>query len=195
MRSAPRFSGAPHHAAPVVFSGERPTEEERRWAIDALRAMAEAAEAVDITLAVEHLDHFEHYLSNTAAQTAALCREVGHPRCRMLYDTFHAHMEEKDVRAAIESASDMIAYVHLSENDRSTPGSGQVAWQATFETLHAIGYDGWMTVEAFGGNPDIARAMKIWRQAYESESQLARDAARFARAAWAEASAAAVRRR
>jgi D-psicose/D-tagatose/L-ribulose 3-epimerase len=177
--------GGPHHAAPVVFSGERATDAERGWAIEALRTMADAADPLEITLAVEHLDHFEHYFSNTAAQTAALCRDVGRPRCRMLYDTFHAHLEEKDVRSAIESASDMIAYVHLSENDRSTPGSGQVAWQTTFETLHAIGYDGWMTVEAFGGNPDIARAMKIWRQAYESESQLASDAARFARAGWA----------
>jgi D-psicose/D-tagatose/L-ribulose 3-epimerase len=98
--------------------------------------MADAADPLEITLAFEPLDHFEHYFSNTATQTAALCRDVARPRCRMLYDTFHSELEEKDVRSAIESASNTIAYLHLSEDYRSTPGSGKVACQTTSETLH-----------------------------------------------------------
>jgi D-psicose/D-tagatose/L-ribulose 3-epimerase len=178
----------PLQAAPTVFSGEAPTAAEREWAIEGLSAIAEAAEPLGITLAVESLNHFEHYLTTTAAETAALCRAVGHPRCRMLYDTFHAHMEEKEVSSAIEGCDDVLAYVHLSENDRSTPGSGQVAWARSFETLHSIGYDGWFTVEAFGtSHPELARQMRIWRPRFESEEQLVREAVKFARGSWAAA--------
>jgi D-psicose/D-tagatose/L-ribulose 3-epimerase len=168
-----------------VFTGAAPSEQERAWAVELLQALGPAADMHGITLAVESLNHFEHYLANTAEQTAALCREAGHPRARMLYDTFHAHIEEKDVRSAITGAADVLAYVHVSENDRATPGHGQVAWDATFAALRAIGYDGWLTIEALGDrHPRLAAQMKIWCRAYESEERLASDGLTFVRAAW-----------
>ena len=180
----------PFQAAPTVFSEAAPSSEERDWAISGVRALCEAADPLGLTLALESLNHFEHYLTTTAAETAALCREVGHPRCRMLYDTFHAHMEEKDVAAAIRGCADVLAYVHLSESDRSTPGSGQVDWATTLHTLRDIGYDGWFTIEAFGtAHPELARQMRMWRPRFESEEQLLRDGERFLRAAWADAGA------
>lgn len=178
----------PFQAAPVVFSESAPTEQEWQWAVEGLLPLAQRAEQLGLTIALESLNHFEHYLTTTAAQTAELCRAVGHPRCRMLYDTFHAHMEEKDVRAAIRSCGDVLSYVHLSESDRSTPGSAQVDWAATFETLHAIGYDGWFTIEAFGNtHPVLTQQMRSWRQRFESEEELLSEGNRFLRAAWAAA--------
>jgi D-psicose/D-tagatose/L-ribulose 3-epimerase len=77
----------------------------------------------------------------------------------------------------------VLAYVHLSENDRSTPGSGQVAWDATFTALDAAGYRGWLTVEALGdGDPELAAQMRIWRRTYDTEETLAREAIAFVRA-------------
>jgi D-psicose/D-tagatose/L-ribulose 3-epimerase len=178
----------PFQAAPTVFSGSAPTDEERKWAVGGVRALCEAADPLGITLALESLNHFEHYLTTTAAETAALCREVAHPRCRMLYDTFHAHMEEKDLAEAIRGCADVLAYVHLSESDRSTPGSGQVDWATTLRTLREIGYDGWFTIEAFGiAHPELSRQMRIWRPRFESEDRLLRDGERFLRGAWAAA--------
>jgi len=136
-----------------------------------------------VTIALEYLSRFEMYLTNTAADLAALVREVDHPRCRMMYDTFHAHIEEKDVRAALEACKDVLMHVHRSENDRATPGSGQVDWETTFAALHEIDYNGWVVIEAFGDAvPELAAATKIWRRMFESEEQLARDGAAFIRA-------------
>jgi D-psicose/D-tagatose/L-ribulose 3-epimerase len=135
-----------------------------------------------VTIALEYLNRFEMYLTNTAADLAELVREVDHPRIRMMYDTFHAHIEEKDPRAAIHACADVLVHVHLSENDRSTPGAGQVAWDETFSALREIGYDGWLAIEAFGDAlPELAGATKIWRRMFESEEQLARDGAAFVR--------------
>ena len=80
-------------------------------------------------------------------------------------------------------------HVHISENDRGTPGEGHVDWDTTFKTLKEIKYDGWMVVEAFGlALPDLAAATKIWRRMFTSEEQLSRDALRFMKSRWASCS-------
>jgi len=101
----------------------------------------------------------------------------------MLYDTFHANIEEKCIAGAIEACADKIYHVHISENDRSTPGQGAVDWKTNFDTLHKVGYDGWLAVEAFGSRlPEIAAATKIWRRMFETEMQLAKDGLAFMKA-------------
>jgi len=179
--------GAPLICGPLgaplgVFSGAPPTAEEKARAVVYLREVAPYADERGVTIALEYLNRFEMYLTNTAADLAALVREVGHPRVRMMYDTFHAHIEEKDPRAALRDCADVLVHVHVSENDRSTPGAGQVAWDETFAGLAEIGYDGWIVIEAFGDAlPELAGATKIWRRMFESEEQLARDGASFIR--------------
>lgn len=170
----------PYHSAIGLFSGAGPTKDEWKWGVDSMRSVAEHAEATGVMLAVEYLNRFETYLLNCAADTARFVAEVDHPYCRMMYDTFHANIEEKNVREAILGCAKYTAHVHISENDRSTPGTGGVRWQETFAALRETRFDGWMVVEAFGlALPAIAAATKIWRRMYTSEEQLARDALKF----------------
>jgi D-psicose/D-tagatose/L-ribulose 3-epimerase len=172
------------------FTGTGPTEEERQYAVEGLRAAAEHAATRDVTIVVEYLNRFEMYLINCAADAAALVREVDHPNCRLMYDTFHAHIEEKDPRAALQACRNVLVHFHASENDRGTPGRGQVAWDDTFAALREIGYDGWIVIEAFGDSlPELAAATKIWRRMFESEEQLARDGAAFIRDRWSSVAA------
>jgi D-psicose/D-tagatose/L-ribulose 3-epimerase len=162
------------------FSGTAPTPEERTRSVESLRAAAEYAATRDVTLVVEYLNRFEMYLVNCAEDAAALVREVGHPNCRLMYDTFHAHIEEADPRTALRSCADVLVHFHASENHRGTPGSGQVDWDTTFAALAEIDYDGWVVIEAFGDSlPDLAAATKVWRRTFSSEEQLARDGAAF----------------
>jgi D-psicose/D-tagatose/L-ribulose 3-epimerase len=162
------------------FSGTGPTREERARSVESLRAAAEYAATRDVTIVVEYLNRFEMYLVNCAEDAAALVREVDHPNCRLMYDTFHAHIEEADPRAALQSCADVLVHFHASENHRGTPGSGQVDWDTTFDALAEIAYDGWVVIEAFGDSlPELAAATKVWRRTFSSEEQLARDGAAF----------------
>jgi D-psicose/D-tagatose/L-ribulose 3-epimerase len=170
----------PYHSAIGLFSGAGPTADEWKWGVDSMRPVAEHAAKCGVTLAVESLNRFETYLLTCTADAARFVAEVDHPNCRMMYDTFHANIEEKKVREAIVHCAPHTAHVHISENDRSTPGRGNVRWAETFDAFRETGYDGWMTVEAFGlALPAIAAATKIWRRMYESEDQLAREALAF----------------
>lgn len=173
----------PFHSALGEFSGQGPTQDEWKWGVEGMRAVAEHAGTVGVKLGVEYLNRFECYFLNTAADGARFAAEVDHPSCGMMYDTFHAHIEEKSIPGAIRTLKDCINHVHISENDRSTPGQGNVRWDANFDTLKEIGYDGNLVVEAFGlALEKLVAATKIWRKMYESETQLAADALAFMKA-------------
>jgi D-psicose/D-tagatose/L-ribulose 3-epimerase len=170
----------PYHSALGYFSGAGPTADEWKWAVDSMRQVAQHAEKCKVTLGMEYLNRFECYLLNTAADGVRFCCEVNHPRCKMMYDTFHSHIEEKNTPQAIRALKDWVIHVHISENDRSTPGAGNVRWNETFDTLHEIGYNNLMVIEAFGlALKNLIPATKIWRRMYQSERQLAVDGLRF----------------
>ena len=176
----------PYHSALGIFSGKGPTADEWKWGVDSMRQVAEHAGSVGVTLGVECLNRFETYLLNTHADSARFVKEVDHPNCRMMYDTFHANIEEKCIAGAIRSCADVCCHVHISENDRSTPGTGNIRWAENFDALKEVGYDGWLMIEAFGlALPELVAATKIWRRMYKSEEQLARDGLAFMKAEYA----------
>jgi D-psicose/D-tagatose/L-ribulose 3-epimerase len=175
----------PHQVALGVFTGRGATDSEWQRCVAHLRRVAEYGAGAGVVLAEEVVNRFELYHLNTLDQAIRCVDEVDHPNCRIHLDTFHAHIEEKDPGAAIRRAGSRIAHVHISENDRGVPGTGSVAWGATFAALRDIGYDGWLTVEAFGNFlPSLAAATKIWRKLFESEDELAADAYAFLADNW-----------
>ena len=170
----------PYHSALGYFSGVGRTTDEWNWGVESMRAVAEHAGQVGVNLAVECLNRFECYFLNCHEDSVKFVREVDHPACGMMYDTFHSNIEEKNLRKALRAGGDKLIHIHISENDRSTPGEGGVRWGKTFDTISGIGYDGWMVVEAFGlALPEIAAATKIWRRMFKDEMTLAQDALHF----------------
>lgn len=180
---APTLSG-PIHSAIGVFTGSGPKPEETARSAEILARIADRARPQGLRLSIEPLNRFECYLLNDLASAAAFARGVA-PDAGVLYDTFHAHIEEKDVAAAIAADADRINLVHVSENDRSTPGRGQVRWRETFAALKAAGYQGPLIVEAFGlALPALSAATRIWRRMFDDEFMLAAEALDFMRREW-----------
>ncbi|MEO6932627.1 MAG: sugar phosphate isomerase/epimerase family protein [Chitinophagaceae bacterium] len=155
----------PFHSAHTVFAKRAPEDREYGWAAEVLHAAGEYAAPANITLALEALNRFECYLCNTMEQLKRLLALSNHPNVRAMFDTHHANIEEKNSSTAIAAIAPYLAHVHISENDRGTPGDGQVHFDQAFAALSSIGYDGWLTIEAFSRNdPDFANAIGVWRE-------------------------------
>ena len=175
----------PFHSALGEFSGAGRTDDEWNAGKEVLAQVADHAKANNVTMVLEYLNRFECYFLNCAEDTARFCREVGHTHLKMMYDTFHANIEEKCLAGAIKECADQTVHVHISENDRSTPGEGNVDWKTSWDTLKETGFDGPFVVEAFGlALPDLAAATKIWRRMYPSEDHLCENALKFMKANW-----------
>jgi D-psicose/D-tagatose/L-ribulose 3-epimerase len=105
-----------------------------------------------------------------------------------MYDTFHCNIEEKDPIGAIAKHVKAIDHVHISENDRGTPGRGHIDFAATFKALKAAKYDGWLTIEAFGrGLVELAAATKVWRDFFPDPKQVYQEGFTVIRDGWAKA--------
>ncbi|MCF0061646.1 sugar phosphate isomerase/epimerase [Dyadobacter chenwenxiniae] len=166
----------PYHSALGVFTGQPATPEEWQWAIEGIREVADYAESLDITLGLEYLNRFELYLTSCGDELIRFVDEVNHPHCKIMFDTFHANIEEKNIGDTMRKAGDRISFIQLSENDRSTPGKGNVDWEGVFKAIKDIRYDGWISIEAFSQKLPVAN---IWRKMFESEEQLMRDGLAF----------------
>jgi len=173
------------YLAPVgLLPGRRRTDDEWKRGQDELRTLIPQLRARDVTLALEPLNRFETYFLNTAADAARLCAEIGDPYVGVLFDTFHANIEEKHAGDAIRTLGPHVAHVHTCENDRGVPGTGHVAWPEVFAGLRDIGYNDWCVIESFGARvEEIAAAACVWRDLAPSSEAVAREGLEFLRAA------------
>ena len=160
----------PFHSTFAYFTRQPPTLQEKQWSNEMLREAADYAQKANIILAPEAVNRFECYLYNTMADLGAMAQEVNHPNLGAMFDTHHANIEEKSQAEAIKTIAPFLKHVHISENDRGTPGSGQVHWDEVFKALKEVKYDGWLTIEAFSTIiPEFANAINVWRDYSPSE--------------------------
>ena len=176
----------PMHSEIGYFTGNGATAAEIKRGISFHRKVGDYAAKHEVRFALEALNRFECYFLNTMQQLADYLDEVDHPAIKGMYDTFHANIEEKDPVAAIKQIKRHMINVHISENDRGTPGKGHVPWAATFKALKAAKYDGWMTIEAFGRSlPALAAATRVWRDFFPNPEEVYKQGYKHMKQGWA----------
>jgi D-psicose/D-tagatose/L-ribulose 3-epimerase len=171
--------------APVGYlPGRRRTQDEWKFAVEVFQELTPVLEKNGVTLAIEPLNRYETYFLNTATDAAKLCEEIGHPNVGILFDTYHANIEEKTIRDAIANAGRYLRHFHSCENDRGVPGTGHIDWKGVFEALHKLNYDGWLTIEGFGFSLGaLSAAASIWRDLAPTPDAIAFEGVRFLRKA------------
>ncbi len=163
----------PMHSELGYFSGGPATKQEHQRGVSFHRRAGDHAAKKNVRFAVEALNRFECYFLNTMEQLCEHLDAVDHPHVKAMYDTFHSNIEEKDPVAAVKAIRKHMIHVHVSENDRGTPGKGHVPWAETFKAIKAAKYDGWMTIEAFGrAIPALAAATRVWRDFFPNKEEV-----------------------
>ena len=167
--------------SPVGYlPGRRRTNDEWNWAVEGFQSLGDTLAAHKVTFAIEPLNRFETYFLNTAADAAKLAEQIGHPNIGILFDTFHANIEEKQIAAGYLTVGPHLKHVHTCENDRGIPGSGHVEWDQVFQALHSMNYDGWLTIEGFGfALKEVSAAAAIWRDIERTPESIAFEGVQF----------------
>jgi sugar phosphate isomerase/epimerase len=134
------------HGAVVIVGLLRGADGRPDLLVDSLRECARFDPGVK--LALEPLNRYESRLVNTVAEALAIIDRVGAENLGILFDTFHANIEEPDLRAAIRLARGRIFHVHLADSNRWIPGHGHLDFPPLMEELAEAGYRGALVVEA-----------------------------------------------
>jgi D-psicose/D-tagatose/L-ribulose 3-epimerase len=179
---SPVFGGPVYSAVGKtrIVSDEQ-KKQEREWCVGILKEVSQIAGDSGVTLGLEPLNRFETDMINTVDQALSLLNEVGSPHLKIVLDTFHSNIEEKDIPASIRKiGKDLLCHVQGNESDRGTPGTGHLEWQGIQEALTDIGYDGAVVIETFGQpSKELARAACIWRPLANSADELASEGLAF----------------
>ena len=155
-----------------------------RWGrcVEGLTTVAQEAQRLGVTLAIEPLNRYESDFLTTLADAVCLCEQVGIKCMGLLLDTYHMNIEEREIGGAIRAARNHIAHIHMSENDRGAPGSGHIDWWDVRDAVVDVGYAGVCTIESY--NPDIpalAQRASFWRRLAPTQDDLARSGLAFLR--------------
>ena len=103
-----------------------------------------------IRLLIEPINRFDipGFYLNTPDQAAAIISEVGSDNLFIQYDLYHQQRTEGELIGTFRKHRAKIAHVQLADNPgRNEPGTGEIAYPFVFETLDALGYDGWIGCE------------------------------------------------
>ena len=146
------FAG--HFKAHVIIGlirGKKPDSVEGSvavdWMVDAMKECAAAAHKFDVKLAVESINRYETDLVTTVNEGLDLIDKAGQENLGLLLDTFHMNIEEPCIEESIRNAGKWLFHFHIADSNRWYPGAGHIDFRRIVETLHEVGYKGYLSAE------------------------------------------------
>ena len=115
----------------------------------ALRELGQYALEKRATIAFEPVNHGEVGFHNTVAEAAALVRGLNLPSVRLMIDTFHLNIEEREIPPPLAAIRDILVHVHLSETNRDVLGTGHWPTAEFLDRLAEIGYPGYCSIGVY----------------------------------------------
>ena len=154
-------------------TGSPPTQAELDNVARAVDTIGKYAKSLGLQFGIEPVNRYETHLLNTGWQARDLIERIGADNVFIHLDTYHMNIEEKGAANGIIDAAKYLKYIHLSESDRGTPGSGTCDWDEIFAGLAAVGFDGGMAMESFIElPPEIASGLSVWRPVANSNTEV-----------------------
>jgi sugar phosphate isomerase/epimerase len=139
---------------PLFEPYEQPTHEQSRAFVEVYQELSDPVRASDAQILLEPLNRYESRYLNSVADCLAVLDAVDRPGTGLLFDFFHASIEEADSPAAIRMAGSRLKHVHLADNNRLLPGRGGIDWASCFSALNEVGFDGYLNLEcSTSGDP------------------------------------------
>jgi sugar phosphate isomerase/epimerase len=122
-------------------------KEDWKNSVKAVQEVAKYAEKKDILLAIEPINRYETYLVNSVQDALCYSREVNSSHVKIMVDTFHMNIEERDIPEAIRIAGNNLINVHLADSNRCSVGRGHINFKALIKALKEINYQYALTLE------------------------------------------------
>jgi hydroxypyruvate isomerase len=123
----------------------------RRSVVDGLKATLPQAAAAGIELWLEPLnDKIDHadYFCCGSDEGADICREVGSPRLKMLFDCYHLQIMEGDLLGHLRRNLDVIAHLHSAGHPgRHELWLGETNYPFLVREIAKLGYRGVFALE------------------------------------------------
>jgi len=120
---------------------------EKDLLIAMLQTIAPHAVQVGAAILLEPLNRYESNALPRQQDGADIVKAINSPGVRLMSDVFHMHIEETNSPQTLRDVGDTIGHVHLADNTRKEPGSGDIDFRAIMAALRDVGFTGYMAFE------------------------------------------------
>ena len=121
---------------------------EKALLVELVKELAAYAASQGTLLLLEPLNRYEQHLLRRQADGVEIIERTGSPQgVALLSDFFHMHIEETDTPAALRRAGRHVGHVHMADNTRMQPGTGDINWHTGLQALKDIGFSGYLAYE------------------------------------------------
>jgi sugar phosphate isomerase/epimerase len=149
--------GSPQQRA--ATGGLSPAEATENF-VEGLAAVAPHAAERGVLILMEALPIGQCNVVTTLDEAAVLVRRINHPNVKTMFDSHNAVDEAEPHAVLVERHFDLIRHVHVNEMDGKHCGRGAYDFKPVLGVLKRLGYQGWVSLEAFDfsfGAETIAR--------------------------------------
>ena len=123
------------------------------FARDVFKPSLDIAANRGVTLAFEPLGPQETNFIQTVDEAIELIETIKRPAFRLNIDVKAMSSEARPIPDTIRRAAPYIAHVQVNDPNLLGPGMGEVRYEPIIAALREVGYDGWLSVEAFDFRP------------------------------------------
>jgi len=171
VETAKRVNAKWMTVVPGFYENHLPLDIQTANVIDALRKGAEIFEPHGLIMVLEPLSDTPELFLRHADQSYMICKAVGSPSCKTLYDIYHMQRNDGDLIKTIERCWDEIAYFQIGDNPgRNEPGTGEVNYKNIFKYLYDRGYKGIMGMEHGNAKPGKEGELALIKAYRDSDS-------------------------
>ena len=114
---------------------------------ESLKELDQYAQAHSVCMVFEPINRYENNYLCSTYEVADFIRQYELANTRMMIDTFHMNIEEKDICQSIIDNLPYIKYPHFADSNRLYPGQGHIDFPVILETLLSNGYNGVISAE------------------------------------------------
>lgn len=137
--------------------------------IEAIKKGTAILEPHGIVMVLEPLSDNPDLFLRTPDQAYAICKAVGSPSCKILYDMYHVQRNQGHIIPTLDLVYDEIGYYQIGDNPgRNEPGTGEMNYKNIFKHIYNKGYRGVMGMEhgnAGKGKEGELALIKAYREA------------------------------
>ncbi len=127
--------------------------------IDNLKRCVEVMQPASLVMVLEPLnpwkDHPGLFLTKIP-QAFQICRSIGSPSCKILFDMYHQQISEGNIIPNIDRSWSEVAYMQIGDNPgRKEPGTGEMNYRNIFRHIHGKGFTGVLGMEHGNAKPGV----------------------------------------
>ncbi|HWJ25020.1 MAG TPA: TIM barrel protein [Flavisolibacter sp.] len=116
--------------------------------VESLKRACEILEPHGLVMVIESLSDTPDLFLRHSDQAYMICKAVGSPSCKILFDIYHMQRNEGDIIKNLDRAWDEITYIQIGDNPgRKEPTTGELNYKNIFKHIYEKGYKGILGME------------------------------------------------